>query len=53
MSKEVTINEDKTFNIHTREGLMLKLCDMLHNVSQTQDEKYLQNIINKINRVKI
>ncbi len=41
---------DGKFNIKTREGLMVKLADMLHNIHDNNDEKYLKQKIRFIKK---
>ena len=48
---EVTKDEKKEFNIKTKEGLMVKLADMLHNIHDNKDKEYLKKKINFIKGV--
>ncbi len=51
---EVTKNEKKQFNIKSREGLMIKLADILHNISNSKNKKYIAEkleYVSKLNSV--
>ena len=43
--KEVTKDKAGRFHLKTRNGLMVKLADMLHNISNSTDEEYIQKKI--------
>ena len=45
---EVTKDKKGNFNIKTKEGLMVKLADMLHNIHDNKDKDYLKKKINFI-----
>lgn len=48
--KEVSKDpKTREFHIHTREGLMVKLADMLHNISDCPDSDYVTGKIQFIN----
>lgn len=42
---EVTKDSQGRFNITSREGLMVKLADMLHNIHNSTDSEYIQKKI--------
>ena len=46
--QEVTKDRYGNFNIKTKEGLMVKLADMLDNISNSKDITYINNKINFI-----
>ena len=43
--QEVTKDKNKNFNIRSKSGLMVKLADVLHNISDSKDGKYINKKI--------
>jgi (p)ppGpp synthase/HD superfamily hydrolase len=50
--QEVSKDDNGDFHIKTQQGLMVKLADMLHNISDCKDEAYIQKKINFISGIK-
>ncbi len=50
--QEVSKDDNGKFPIKTQKGLMVKLADMLHNISDSKDEAYIQKKINFISGIK-
>lgn len=51
--QEVTNDNDGNPHIKTKEGLMVKLADVLHNISDNSDPKYLEKKIKWLQELEI
>ncbi len=51
--QEVTNDNNGNPKIKTREGLMIKLADMLHNISDNKDKRYIRKKIRFIENINI
>jgi (p)ppGpp synthase/HD superfamily hydrolase len=49
--QEVTKNKFKQFPIKTKNGLLLKLADMMHNICNSEDKKYINKKLEFINTI--